>query len=116
MKNDLFLPIEKKTTSARGLLSSIGIFCAVLTVLVFSTLFFSDITLSIESALDFSVDFALLFFSSYVMYFSLFDTGEEKASTAQTYIDLAAKREALFARYRSEGTLSSLRAFAIRSP
>ena len=111
MKNDLFLSYEKKTVAVKGILSGIGIFCAALTVLVFSTLFFSDVTLSIKSALDFSTHFALLFFSSYVMYFSLFDTGEEKASANEAYVDLLKRRNALFCRYRQDGSLDSLRAF-----
>lgn len=114
MKDDLFLSDTQEKTAVRSILSGLGVICAALTVLVFSTLFFSDITLSVKGALDFSVDFALLFFSSYVMYFSLFDTGSEKAASLASYTALKEKRAALFLRYRAKGSHESLTAFCRR--
>jgi len=111
MKNDLFLPSSERSTAAKSILSSLGIFCGAATVLVFSALFFADVSLSLSSALDLSVDFALLFFSSYIMYFSLFDTGAEKGKALPETVALKEKRERLFVRYRKDGSSESLSAF-----
>ena len=111
MKND-FLPLPEEASAKKGeALSGLGLFCAIATLLIFSALFFSDVSLSVHSALDFGVDFTLLFFSSYVMFFSLFETGKEKASEAEEYKLLHQKREELFARYRSEGDTESMALF-----
>lgn len=111
MKNDLFLPSGERSAAAKSILSSLGIFCGAATVLVFSALFFADVSLSLSSALDLSVDFALLFFSSYIMYFSLFDTGAEKGRLLPETVALKEKREKLFARYRKDGSSESLSLF-----
>jgi hypothetical protein len=111
MKNDLFLPSGDGSKAVKNILSGIGIFCGVTTVLVFSTLFFADVSLCLSSAVDISVDFALLFFSSYVMYFSLFDTGAEKGKALPETVAWKEKRERLFSRYRKDGSGESLSAF-----
>ena len=111
MKNDLFLTGGEGNRTAKSILSSLGIFCGAATVLVFSALFFADVSLSFSSAVDLSVDFALLFFSSYVMYFSLFDTGAEKGKALPETVALKEKRERLFSRYRKDGSGESLAAF-----
>lgn len=111
MKNDLFLPNVEEKAAVKSILSSLGILCAAATVIIFSALFFADVTLTFSSALDFTVDFALLFFSSYIMYFSLFDTGSEKALLLRPVCSLKEKRDALFDRYRKEGTSESIAAF-----
>ena len=111
MKNDLFSTDTERKETVKSILSNLGILCAVATVVVFSALFFADVTLSVSSALDFTVDFALLFFSSYIMYFSLFDTGAEKASLLPEFRTVKEQREKLFLRYRTDGSSESLSAF-----
>ncbi len=111
MKNDLFLPKAEEKAAVKSILSNLGIVCAVATVLIFSALFFADVTVTVAGALDFTVDFALLFFSSYIMYFSLFDTGSEKALLLPSVCALKEERERLFRRYRTDGASESLAAF-----
>ncbi len=114
MKNDLFSPEKAPMRDGGGILSSLGILCAVATVLVFSALFFTDISVSAAATLDFGLDFALLYFSSYVMYFSLFETGRERAESIDGYKALKEKRSLLFRRYRTEGSGESLSLFCKR--
>ena len=111
MQNDLFSLKEKASEGKGSILSSLGILCAVTTVLVFSALFFTDLSVSAMATLDLGLDFALLCFSSYVMYFSLFETGRERAKAAAEYCALHEKRTLLFRRYRSEGSGESLARF-----
>jgi len=111
MQNDLFSVKESGARGKDGILSSLGILCAAATVLVFSALFFTDLSVSAMATLDLGLDFALLYFSSYVMYFSLFETGRERAKTAERYRTLHEKRALLFRRYRSEGSGDSLARF-----
>lgn len=110
MKNDLFLDKEQRE-SAKSILSGVGILCAVATVLVFSALFFADVTFSAAATLELSLDFVLLFFSSYVMYFSLFDTGAERAALLPAVEALTKERARLFERYRTDGSYEGLQSF-----
>ncbi len=111
MKNDLFSELSSPLKNGKNILSCLGILCAAATVVVFSALFFADITLNAAATLDLGMDFLLLFFSSYVMYSSLFETGKTKAEEREGYQALIQKREALFKRYRAEGTSASLARF-----
>ncbi len=117
MKNDLLLsdlssPFRNDPLKGgKSILSYLGIVCAAATVVVFSALFFADISLSAAATLGLGMDFALLFFSSYVMYSSLFETGKSKAEEREDYQCLLKKRAALFERYRTEGSCASLTRF-----
>lgn len=109
--SDNWLSSGKVENAKRGILAALGIGGAVATVLVFSVLFFTEIHFSVHSILSLSLHFALLFFSSYVMYFSLFETGRDKGETDEGAKAAHERCEALLARYEKEGDTASLRAF-----
>jgi hypothetical protein len=89
----------------------LGIFAAVATVLVFSALFFTDVSFSAEGGISFSLSFLLLFISSYMMYVSLFETGKGQGERESSFVNLSARRAELFARLYTEGDTESLTAF-----
>lgn len=102
---------SKGEKTGRGILACLGIGGAVATVLVFSVLFFTEIRFTAESVLSLSLHFALLFFSSYVMYFSLFETGRDKGETEEAFLTQQKRSSTLLSRYEKEGDPASLRAF-----
>ena len=109
MKNEFLSASTEK--SVRGVLSSLGVLCAAATVLVFSTLFFSDVSFTAAVTLELTLDFALLYFSSYVMFCSLFETGVDKAEADERFRALYNRRASLFERFREEGDAESLVSF-----
>ncbi len=110
--NNWMLP-DKGEAQKRGILACLGIACAIVTVLVFSVLFFTEISFTVESILSLSVQFALLFFSSYVMYFSLFETGKDKGEREEEVRATAQRNSALLRRYEKEGAPDTLLAFCL---
>lgn len=111
MELDLFTSPEKKKETVRGLFSYLGLFAAAVTVLIFSALFFADVSLSLASTLSLSLSFFLLFVSSYMMYVSLFETGRIHGMREGAYTALDGRRAALFERTRTEGSYAALAAF-----
>lgn len=112
MDNDLFLlSPEKKRESVKNLLSYLGIFAAAATVVIFSALFFSDVSLSLSGTVSVTLAFLLLFISSYVMYMSLFETGKAQAEKEQSFLALTKRRDALFERVRTDSDPDCLTAF-----
>lgn len=111
MNFDPLLSPPKKKESLRGLLSTLGIVAAAATVVVFSTLFFTEVSLTAQSALSFSLSFFLLFSSSYIMYASLFETGRGQGEKEERFSSLTARRTELFAQVRERGDKDSLLAF-----
>ncbi len=111
MDQNWLLSPEKKKESIKNLLSYLGIFAAVATVLVFSALFFTDVSFSAEGSVSFSLSFLLLFISSYMMYVSLFETGKGQGEREPSFVSLSTKRAELFARLYAEGDTESLTAF-----
>lgn len=109
--SDEWLFSPKKERACRNVTATLGIGGAVFTVLVFSILFFTDVRFTATGILSLSLHFSLLFFSSYVMYFSLFETGRDKGEAQEDTRAIRAKRNALFARYEKEGDTASLRLF-----
>lgn len=109
--SDEWLLSPKKEHTSRTITATLGIGAAACTVLVFSVLFFTDVRFTAEGMLSLSLHFALLFFSSYVMYFSLFETGKEKGETDEDARAVHTKRNALLSRYEKEGDTASLRLF-----
>ena len=63
MNFDPLLSPPKTKERVRSLLSTLGILAAAATVIVFSALFFTEVSLSAQSALSFSLSFFLLFSS-----------------------------------------------------
>ncbi len=110
MSDNWFLG-SKEEKAGKNILACLGIGGAVATVLVFSVLFFTEIRLTAESVLSLSLHFALLFFSSYVMYFSLFETGRDKGTAEEASVTEKKRSAALLARYEKEGDTASLRSF-----
>ena len=100
--SDEWLFSPKKERACRNVTATLGIGGAVFTVLVFSILFFTDVRFTATGVLSLSLHFSLLFFSSYVMYFSLFETGRDKGEAQEDTRAIRAKRNALFARYEKE--------------
>lgn len=78
MKNWFSDEKEAPTGGVRGVLAKLGILCASLTVLVFSALFFADLSFSAQATADFSLYVVLLFFASYIMYLSLSEVGIDR--------------------------------------
>ena len=113
--SDEWLLSPKKDRASRNITATLGICAAATTILVFSVLFFTDVRFTAEGILSLSLHFALLCFSSYVMYFSLFETGKEKGEAAEDTRAVRAKRNALLARYEKEGDTASLRLFCERA-
>lgn len=111
MKNDLLCDLSPPSKGGKSIISYLGTVCAAATVIVFSALFFTDVSLSAAATLDLGMDFLLLFFSSYVMYSSLFETGKGKAEEKESYKELLEKRAALFKRYRAEASRAALTEF-----
>ena len=109
MNGRLLLPKNPQKERTHSVLSGVGILSAAATVVVFSAFFFSEVSLS--ATLGLSLDFLLLFFSSYIMYYSMFETGMDKASAADVFQALCKRRETLFDRYRTEGDTESIFAF-----
>lgn len=108
------LSYHKKKEGVKGLLSYLGIFAAAATVIIFSALFFADISFSAAGTLSFSLSFLLLFLSAYMMYASLFETGRGYAERENGYRELHSRRSLLFSRLRTEGNQDSLSRFCRR--
>ena len=112
MEKELFsLGKEPKGVRPQSLLPSLSLAVAAATVLVFSVLFFTDVSFSFEATLSLSVSFLLLFFSSYVMYASLFETGKAHGERDGEFSALLARRKVLFERFREKGERESLVCF-----
>ena len=110
---DNWFSASKKEGGARDVLACLGIGGAVATVLVFSILFFTEIRFTAEGVLSLSLHFALLFFSSFVMYFFLFEAGREKGEGRSEFLSAEKRAAALLARYEAEGDVTSLRRFCV---
>lgn len=108
MEQTWLLPKEKGRTSVKNLFSYLGIFAAAATVVIFSALFFTDVSFTAATTVSFSLSFLLLFISSYMMYVSLFETGKNCSVREESYLSLLARRNTLFERLRTEGTQESL--------
>lgn len=104
MENGWLLPGGGKKEGARGLLSYLGVFAAAATVIIFSTLFFTDVSFTAAGSVSFTLSFLLLFISAYMMYASLFETGRSLAEKEAVYSELLTRRGTLFERLRAEGT------------
>ena len=114
MEHGWLLSGEKKKENARGLLVYLGIFAATATVIIFSTLFFADLSFNAAGTVSFTLSFLLLFVSSYMMYASLFETGKSLAEREEGYKALFSMRDTLFKRFRAEGAQDSLSQFCKR--
>ena len=112
--SDEWLLSPKKERGGRNITATLGIGGAAFTVLVFSVLFFTNVRFTAEGMLSLSLHFSLLFFSSYVMYFSLFETGRDKGEAEEDTRAIHAKRDALLTRYEKEGDTATLRRFCER--
>ena len=110
MENWLLSP-EKKKERVKNLLSCLGIFAATATVIIFSALFFSDVSFTAAGTVNITLSFLLLFVSSYIMYVSLFETGKAQAEREEAYAALCARRSALFSRLHEEGDPDRITAF-----
>ncbi|MBQ9735763.1 MAG: hypothetical protein IJV96_03150 [Clostridia bacterium] len=110
MKDEWLLPVTKKP-ALRGLLSYLGLVVAAATVLIFSALFFTDLSFSFVSTVNFSLSFFLLLFSSYVIYVSLFETGRAQGEKEERFSTLLSKRTALFEAVSTHGSGASVAAF-----
>ena len=111
MEHGWLLTADKKRENARSFVAYLGVFAATATVIIFSTLFFADVSFSAAGTVSFSISFLLLFISSYMMYASLFETGRNLAEREESYKALFAGREALFKRFHAEGSQESLALF-----
>ena len=114
MEHGWLLSSDKKKESARSLFAYLGIFAAAATVIIFSTLFFTDLSFTAAGSVSFTLSFLLLFISSYMMYASLFETGRNLSEREEGYQALFARRDALFKRFHAEGSQESLAAFCKR--
>lgn len=114
MEENFLLSYHKRKEGIKGLLSYLGIFAAAATVIIFSALFFTDVSFTAAGTLSFSLSFLLLFLSSYMMYASLFETGRGCAEREAGYKDLLSRRDRLFLRLRTEGSQDSLALFCRR--
>lgn len=110
MENWLLSP-EKKKERVKNLLSYLGIFAAAATVIIFSALFFSDVSFTAVGKVNITISFLLLFVSSYIMYVSLFETGKAQAEREEEYLALRKRRAILFARLHEEADPDRLTAF-----
>ena len=104
-------PLREDRGALRGVLSNLGIVCAVFTFLSVSALFFTDITVSLQGSLSFSIQFLVLLFASYVMYFSLSETGADRARQEKEFGAAKARADALHLRFREKGDINSLLLF-----
>ncbi|MBE6655976.1 MAG: hypothetical protein E7609_03765 [Ruminococcaceae bacterium] len=114
MEQGWLLRTDKKKESVKNLFSYLGVFAAAATVIIFSALFFTDVSLTAESGVSFSLSFLLLFISAYIMYASLFETGGSLSMREEGYRTLLSRRDALFSRLRTEGTQEALSFFCRR--
>lgn len=110
MQDEWLKPTPKKV-AVRGLFSYLGLLVAAATVLIFSALFFTDLSFSFAGTVNFSLSFFLLLLSSYVIYASLFETGRTMGEREERYSALLVKRAALFADFTLHGDTASLAAF-----
>ena len=113
MDNWLLSP-EKKKEHVKNLLSYLGILAAAATVVIFSALFFSDISFSLAGTVNISLAFLLLFVSSYIMYVSLFETGKIQAEKEEEYLALSERRAKLFSHLHAQGDPDRLTKFCQR--
>lgn len=114
MEQGWLLSSEKKKENARSFIAYLGVFAAAATVIIFSALFFTDVSFSAAGTVSFSLSFLLLFISSYMMYASLFETGRTLAEREEGYKALFARRAALFKKFYAEGAQESLSLFCKR--
>lgn len=112
MRNDL--KWEEPRRAAGGMLAHVGILTAVLTVAVFSALFFAELTFTVEGGIRFGLHFVLLCFASYTMYFSLSEVGVDRALQSEGARRTLAALEQTVARARGERTMADLRGFCHR--
>ena len=111
MERNWFSFSEKKKEHKKNLLSYLGLVVAAATVLVFSTLFFTDLSFSAAGAVSLSLNFFLLFTSAYIMYASLFETGKGEGEKEFCFRELFEKRNTLFSEFHRRGTQKTLAAF-----
>ena len=114
MNFDPLLSQPKKRESRRAVLSTLGLLAAAATVLVFSALFFTEVSFTAQSTLSFSLSFFLLFSSSYIMYTSLFETGRGQGEKEEKFTALLQRRSTLFLALRERGDKDSLFDFCHR--
>lgn len=114
MEHGWLLSADKKKENARSLFAYLGIFAATATVIIFSTLFFTDLSFTAAGSVSFTLSFLLLFISSYMMYASLFETGRNLAEREEGYKTLFSRRDSLFKRFRAEGSQDTLAIFCKR--
>lgn len=114
MEHSWLLSGEKKKENARSLFAYLGILAATATVIIFSTLFFTDVSFSAAGTVSFTLSFLLLFISSYMMYASLFETGKSLSEREEKYKALFARRDALFERFYAKGSQDTLALFCRR--
>ena len=105
---------DKSRTGIKNLFSYLGIFAAAATVIIFSALFFTDVSFSAAGTVSFSLSFLLLFISAYMMYASLFETGQSFSMREEGFLALLARRDALFERLRTDGSQETLVQFCRR--
>ncbi len=107
-------PLSEGRGALRGVLSHLGIVCAVFTFLSVSALFFTDISISLQTSLSFSLQFLVLLFASYVMYFSLSETGADRAKQEKEYGEARDRASILRLSFREKGDMRSLLLFCER--
>lgn len=105
---------DKSRAEIKNLFSYLGIFAAAATVVIFSALFFTDVSFTAAGSVSFTLSFLLLFISAYMMYASLFETGQSFSMKEEGFLALQARRDALFERLRTEGSQEMLFAFCRR--
>ena len=103
--------VQDGKSNLKSVLSHLGVLSATVTLLAVSALFFTDISLFFQASLEFSLHFLLLLFASYVMYFSLSETGAEQAKKEKEYELVLQRTNKNRLRFREEGTMASLSAF-----
>lgn len=111
MEKNWFGISEKKKETGKSLLPYLGLIVATATVLVFSTLFFTDLSFSASGTVSLSLNFFLLFTAAYIMYASLFETGKSEGEKEACFRTLFDKRNALFAEFHRIGTQKTLAEF-----
>ena len=111
MDKNWLLTSSPKKEGMQSILSCLGIIAGAGTLLLFSALFFTNISFTVQSTFSFTLTFLLLFISSYMMYLSLFETGKNQGEREITYQTLFRKREALFLKVRKEVEQEELSAF-----
>lgn len=108
MKNDLLTSEGRPFGSVPA---HIGILSAALTVAVFSALFFADLTLTVSGGVRFGLQFILICFASYTMYFSLSEVGVDRASRGEEAERVTAALRRAVVRARTAYSMGELRAF-----